>query len=158
MVVYPVAEYFVDFKREYRGYVTFGEVFKDGAVTPNESLVARINGVDYAVQMDVKTTNADGSVSDAILTFDAPTIAGNGSLSVILAGGTAPAPTVSAPSPQSLLANLLAGNNNTSVNFTFNNANGSTTTDSTSAAQALQQALTNGTVQTWLTGPEVNQI
>ena len=47
---------------EKSGYATFGKVFESGDVMPGDRLVARINGLAYAVQMDVKTTNSDGSV------------------------------------------------------------------------------------------------
>ena len=39
---------------------------------PGDNLVARIDGLAYAVQMDVKTTNSDGSVRHAVLTLNAP--------------------------------------------------------------------------------------
>ena len=138
---------------ENSGYVTFGQVFKAGAVKPTDTLVARINGVNYAIQMDVKSTNADGSVRQAILTLDAPSIGAGSSLDMMLAKGMAAAPSPAAPSASA----LLASGYNVSVNFTFHNANGTTTTTSTSAATALQAALTAGTVQNWLSGPEVNE-
>src|SRR5258708_17906253 len=52
---------------------------------------------------------------------------------------------------------LLASGYDTSVSFTFHNADGTTTTDSTSAAAALQAALHAGTVKNWLSGPGVNE-
>src|SRR5262249_31173719 len=57
---------------EATGYVSFGQVFGKGDVMPGSNLVAKINGVDVPVQMDVKTTNEDGSVAHAILTLKAP--------------------------------------------------------------------------------------
>src|SRR4029079_15534057 len=74
---------------ESSGYVTFGEVFLPGTVRPTDSLVAGINSVNYAVQMDVQSTNVDGSVRQAILTLDAPAIPGGGTLDLMLARGTA---------------------------------------------------------------------
>src|SRR5205085_1351842 len=73
------------------GYVSFGEVFLPGTVKPTDSLVARINGVNYAVQMNVESTNADGSVRQAVLTLDAPGIPAGGTLDLMLAKGTAAA-------------------------------------------------------------------
>ena len=138
---------------ENSGYVTFGEVFKTGAVAPTDTLVARINGVNYAVQMDVKSTNSDGSVRQAVLTLDAPSIAVGGYVDLMLAKGTAAAPSPAAPTA----ASLIAAGYNLAVSFTFHNSNGTTTTASASAAAALQAALTAGTVQTWLSGPGVNE-
>ncbi|MBV9481335.1 MAG: hypothetical protein JO249_11360 [Acidobacteria bacterium] len=135
------------------GYVTFGQVFLPGAVRPGDGLVARINGVNYAVQMDVKSTNADGSVRQAVLTLDAPAIPAGGSLDLMLAKGTAATPLPGAPSA----AALLASGYNTAVSFTFHNADGTTTTDSASASAALQAALNAGNVKTWLSGPGVNE-
>src|SRR5205085_9444301 len=138
---------------ENAGYVTFGELFRAGAVQPSDSLVARINGVNYAVQMNAMSTNADGSVRQAVLTLQAPSIAAGGTLDLMLARGTA-----SFPSPTASSASALLGSGyNTAVNFTFHNADGTTTTDSTSAASALQAALNAGNVRTWLSGPGVNE-
>jgi hypothetical protein len=138
---------------EKSGYVTFGQVFLPGTVKSTDSLVARINGVNYAVQMDVKATNADGSVRQAVLTLDAPAIGAGASVDLMLAKGTATAPSPGAPSASA----LLASGYDTNVNFTFHNLDGTTTTSSASASAALQAALSAGTVKSWLAGPEVNQ-
>jgi hypothetical protein len=112
--------------------------------------VAHINGVDYAVQMDVKATNSDGSVRHAVLTLKAPSIAAGGTVDLMLAKGSAAA-TPSPPAPS--IANLLASGYDTTVNLTFHNVDGTTTTDSASAASALK----TGTVTHWLSGPGVNE-
>src|SRR4051812_18739524 len=72
---------------EAAGYVTFGEVFKQGSVQKTDSLVARINGANTPVQMDVKATNSDGSVRHAVITFLAPQIGANSSVQVMLSKG-----------------------------------------------------------------------
>jgi hypothetical protein len=138
---------------ESSGYVTFGEVFKPGTVKPTDTLVARINGVNYAVQMDVKSTNSDGSVRQAVLTVDAPSIAAGSTVDMMLAKGTATAPNPAAPSASA----LLAAGYDVAVNFAFHNPDGSTTTDRASAAAALQAAVAGGTVRQWLAGPGVNE-
>ena len=120
---------------------------------PGDSLVARIDGVDYAVQMDVKATNSDGSVRHAVLTLNAPEIAPGSNLAVMLAKGSAAMPSPAAPSASA----LLTSGYNVNVAFTFRNSDGTTTTDNASAAAALQAAITAGNVQHWLTGPEVNE-
>ncbi|MGH7141072.1 MAG: hypothetical protein ACREGH_00350, partial [Minisyncoccia bacterium] len=81
---------------EAAGYVTFGEVFQDGDVEPSDSLVARIGGTNYPVQMDVKATNSDGSVRHAILTFEAPAIAPSAAVGVMLAKGIVAFPSTQA--------------------------------------------------------------
>ena len=65
-------------------YITFQETFLPGQVTTSTNLVAIINGQAIPVQMDVKTTNADGSVRSALLTFEQPAMAANSSLSGML--------------------------------------------------------------------------
>jgi hypothetical protein len=135
------------------GFVTFGQVFKTGAVMPGDSLVARIGGVDYAVQMDVKATHKDGSVRHAVLTFKAPEIAPGGSVAVMLATGSAVSPLSTAPSA----SELAASGYDVTVAFTFRNTDGSTTTESVSAAAVLQAAIDSGEVKSWLTGPDVNE-
>ncbi len=52
------------------GEITFGQVFADGDLPAGAQLIALINGQQVAVQMDVKTTNPDGSVRFAVLTVD----------------------------------------------------------------------------------------
>src|SRR5207248_16468 len=135
------------------GYVSFGQVFLPGTVHPGDSLVARTNGVNYAVQMNVESTNADGSVRQAVLTLDAPAISAGGTLDLMLAMGTVAGPSPAAPSA----AALLASGYNVGVNFTFHNSDGTTTIDGSSAAAALQAAINSGTVRTLLSGPEVNE-
>src|SRR5262249_5780082 len=49
--------------------ITFGEVFAPGQVPQGSQLAAVINGVTIPVQLDVKTTNADGSVKMGIVTL-----------------------------------------------------------------------------------------
>src|SRR5262249_42976910 len=65
-------------------YITFQQTFLPGKGTTGTHLVAIINGQTIPVQMDVKTTNADGSVHSALLTFQQPSIAANSSLSGML--------------------------------------------------------------------------
>jgi hypothetical protein len=138
---------------ENSGHVTFGQVFRVGAVKPTDTLVARIHGVEYAVQMDVKATNSDGSVRHAILTLKAPAIEAGGYIDLMLAKGSAAWPSTVAPSASA----LLASGYNVSVDFTFHNSDGSATVTSIGAADALKAALSAGDVKAWLAGPEVNE-
>jgi hypothetical protein len=62
------------------------------------------------------------------------------------------------PSPAAPIASaLLTSGYDLNVAFTFHNADRTTTTDSASAAAALQAAITAGNVQHWLAGPEVDE-
>jgi hypothetical protein len=135
------------------GFVTFGQVFLPGTVKPTDSLVARIGGVNYYVQMDVKATNSDGSVRHAALTLDSPTIIAGGTLGLLLAKGTTALQSPAAPTA----AALLTSGYNTKVYLLFHNANGSLTPASTNASAVLASAIGNSTVETWLSGPLVNE-
>ncbi len=120
---------------------------------PGDSLVARIDGVDRAVQMDVKATHSDGSIRHAILTLNAPEIAPGGTVAVMLAKDSTATTSPAAPSATSLVTSGYDVN----VTFTFYNADGTTTMESVSAAAALQAATDAGSVQHWLTGANVNE-
>jgi hypothetical protein len=66
------------------GVTTFGQVFTQGEVGAKAGLVATVNGVDIPVQMDVKTTYADGSVKMAVLSMDRPDLAAGATAGVSL--------------------------------------------------------------------------
>ena len=70
-------------------YVSLGMDFSDGQVPAGQSLVAEIGGVTEPVQMDVKTTYADGSARMAVLTLQQPTLAAGAAVGVMLAKGAA---------------------------------------------------------------------
>jgi hypothetical protein len=126
------------------GYVTFGQVFKAGAVQPADSLVARISGVNALVQMDVKATHADGSVRHAVITFKVPAVPAD----VMLAKGSTPAPSPVAPTPAALVAS--AYDVSTALSFTAPAAASATV----SASSLLGGP---GNPQPWLAGPLVNE-
>ena len=131
---------------------TFGQDFSQGQVPSGNGLVATINGQAVAVQMDVKTTYADGSVQTAVLTLLQPALAAGTSGNVMLslaAPSTAPAVDIS---------QLTDSNYDFTVDLNFNNADGSTTPFSFDAATLLQQALQAGTVSYWLQGPQVTEL
>jgi hypothetical protein len=127
--------------------VTFGQVFAAGAVMPGQALVAKINGQDVAVQMDVKTTNADGSVAHAILTLKSPGIAANGDIAGTLSKGSA-----SSSAPVIQAQDILSKGYNFKVDVTLN---GSVKT--IDAGQLLQQAIAGGNVETWMKGSQASE-
>jgi hypothetical protein len=135
--------------------ITFGQTFVDGDVPGGTQLVATIDGQQVAVQMDVKTTNADGSVAEAILTLQAPAIAANGSVDVMLSRATGATTTAgTAIDPHG----FVAAGYDTKVALTFHNADGSTSTDNINVGVALTSALAAGTAQTWLSGPLASEV
>jgi autotransporter passenger strand-loop-strand repeat protein len=143
------------------GYVTFGQVFRDGDVSANAGLTAFVvsggvtTGNAIPVQMTVETTYADGSVDDAILTLSAPAIAAGGTVSALLvtSGGASPAAPIT---PAQAVSDLLA---NGDVTVSVAISGGSTFT--VSASEVLAAAITsNGTVPLqalWMSGPQVSE-
>lgn len=127
--------------------VTWGQAFKPGDVRPGETLVAVINGQAQALQMDVKATNADGSVRHALLTVQSPAMAEGGSADVMLRKA-APISAGAALTPQS----VLQAGYDVDVNLTINNADGSKTNVAIDVGTVLQQAIAAGTVKPWMSG------
>ena len=134
---------------------TFGEVFAQGDVPAGDQLVAVVNGQDIPLQMDVKTTYADGSVNNAILTVALPAIAANGAVNIMLATNSAPAAATPAVNAESILQQQ---SYDLSVNVNIHNADGTTTDYNVNAAQVVEQALQNGTAQSWLSGPLATEV
>jgi hypothetical protein len=132
--------------------VTFGDVFADGQVSAGDQLIATINGVSYAVQLDVKTSYADGSVESGILTLDAPAIPANTTLDAVLSTTTTPA------APPVNIANLPGSGYNVVVDLTMQNANGTQTSYDLNAGTLLSQALAAGTATYWLQGPQATEV
>ncbi len=131
--------------------ITFGQEFAAGQVMPGTQMVADINGTLVPVQMDVKTTNPDGSVAMAVLTMQQPALAANSSVNVMLQSGTyAVAPAIS-------LTSLTGGSYNFIVDLTLHNADGTTTPFAINVGQALAAALKAGTESYWLQGPQATQ-
>jgi hypothetical protein len=129
-------------------YITFQETFLPGKVTTSTHLVAIVGGQKIPVQMDVKTTNADGSVRSALLTFQQPSITANSSLSFMLSTtGTA------FPTGALSLANLNGSNYDLKITIALQG--GSTVV--LDAATLLQRALNAGTVSYWQSGPLATQ-
>ncbi len=130
-------------------YVTFEEAFSTGQVPTGRQLVATINGQQVAVQMDVQTTNPDGSVKTALITLQQPVLAASSSTGVMLSL----APSASTQ-PDVNIANAVF---NTSINLTIHGTGGNTPF-SINVDQALQQALTSGAVSYWQRGPLATQV
>ena len=132
--------------------ITFGQVFAPGQVPQGGHLVAVINGVQVPVQLDVKTTNADGSVKMGIITLDAPAIPANTTLSAMLALTTA------TPGPSVDIAKLPTSGYSTTVDLTVHNADGTNTAYHLDAGALLAAALKAGTVSYWMQGPQATEV
>ncbi len=136
------------------GEVTFGQTFADGDLPAGAHLVALVGGQQIPVQVDVKDTNADGSVRYAVLTLDAPALPANSHVDVMLARGT-PSNTGAAAVQA---GNIVGQGYNTTVDLTLHNSNGSTTPVHFDVGQLLEGALQSGHYTTWQQGPLANQI
>lgn len=134
--------------------VTFGQVFAKGDLPANGHLVAQVNGHEVAVQVDVRTHYADGSVQQAVISLAAPALAANSAVDVML--GRASGAVAASPSldPHAFAAHGY----DTKVVFTFHNADGTTSLRTIDAAQALTSALADGTAKTILSGPLAGEV
>ncbi len=131
-------------------YVSFGQVFAAGAVLPSAQLVAQINGQTIPVQMDVKTTNADGSVAMAVLTLLQPALAAGASAGVMLS--LAPAATT-APAPVNVASEMAAHGYDLAVNLAIQG--GSTYTLNVAN---LLSAAAPGSVTKLMSGPQATEL
>ncbi|MBS7812019.1 carbohydrate-binding domain-containing protein [Roseococcus pinisoli] len=128
------------------GVASFGQVFLPGEVPQGSSLTADFGGVSHAVQLDVKTRYADGSVKMAVLSVERPAIAAGTTLDVKLATG---APTSAAAielnqalSGHSFVVDLdIHGGSHVSVDV----------------LDALQKAMAAGTASFWQQGELATQ-
>ncbi len=134
--------------------ISFGQAFAAGQLMPGTQLIATIGGQQIPVQMDVKATNADGSVRDAILSLAAPALAANSSADAMLSV----APVQGTPPAALDLHQLLTSGYDTVLALTLHNGDGTTTPVTVHAADLLSQALQSGTAQYWMQGPEATEV
>ncbi|HET6724741.1 MAG TPA: hypothetical protein VFH85_01895 [Gammaproteobacteria bacterium] len=134
--------------------MTFGQIFKDGAVPAGTWLTATIDGQSIPVQVDRKATHADGTLRHAVVTVVVPTLSASATRLITLsAGGTRPA------DPPVSLDDLLASNFDAQVSLTVNGQ--LLTAD---ARSLLEQARADGSCRpwgkecnVWLSGPQVSE-
>ena len=129
------------------GIATSGMVFKPGELASGGGLTATIGGVQVAVQVDVKTTYADGSAKMAVLSLARPDIAAGTTVEALLA--VAPAGTLSPPALN--LDTALAGHSFT-VDITTAGV-----TSHVDVLAALHDALAHGTASFWQSGALASQ-
>lgn len=127
------------------GVATFAQVFKSGEVPAGTRLVAWINGVAVPVQMDVKTTNPDGSVGMALLSLERPALAAGAErlveLKVAVPGDPLPGPALD-------LATALTGHS-----FTVTMTPDGKPPVQVDVLAQLQAALAGNTASFWQQGP-----
>ena len=131
--------------------ITFGQEFAAGQVAAGSKLVAIVNGATIPVQMDVKTTNPDGSVAMAVLTMQQPALAAASSTNVMLRSATAPS------APPVDLTRLATAGYSVVVDLALHNAGGGTTAVHIDVGQALAAALRTSAVSYWLQGPQATE-
>ena len=71
------------------GVSVFGQAFKQGDLPAGSGLVAQIGGSSVPLQLDVKSTYADGSVKYAVVSVDRPVLAAGAGVDVALSKGVA---------------------------------------------------------------------
>jgi hypothetical protein len=125
------------------GVTSFGQVFAAGDLPAGTRLVAEINGQKVAVQMDVKTTYADGSVKMAVLSMERPDLAAGASADVVLTASHDAAPAAAA-------VNLVEGLKGHSFVVDVTADGGATT--HVDVLGALQKAIGAGTASFWQKG------
>ncbi|MFC0406673.1 carbohydrate-binding domain-containing protein [Roseomonas elaeocarpi] len=128
------------------GVATFGQVFAQGEVGNGSHLTASIGGVDVAVQMDVKTRWADGSVKQAVVSVARPDLQAGSSAEVVL-NAAAGANQAAAVDMNSVLAN-----HSFAVDLT-----GGSSPVHVDVLDVLRTALANGTADFWQQGELATQ-
>ena len=134
--------------------LTFGQAFLPGRMPAKAGMVARIDGKDVPVQVDAKTTYADGSLRMAVLSLIAPPLPAHAKAPVMLARAAAPA-SGNVVDP----ARLADGKTyDLSIDLAFHQEDGTTTPFHLDAAPLLAKALAAEKPDDWLRGPIAREI
>lgn len=131
--------------------ISFGQGFGQGEMPAERQLIAEIGGSKVAVQMDVISTYADGSVRMSVLTMQQPALAAGVSAPVVLRSTAASTGVENVD-----LAKLLSEGYAVSVDLSVQQ-DGAAKAYSFDAAALLRQAMDAGKVSYWLRGPEVTE-
>jgi hypothetical protein len=129
------------------GIATSGMVFKPGELASGSGLTATIGGVQVAVQVDVKTTYADGSAKMAVLSVARPDIAAGATVEALLSI----APVGTLPPAALDLGTALTGHS-----FLVDITTAGVTTH-VDVLAALHDALAHGTASFWQSGALASQ-
>ncbi len=120
-------------------HITFGHVFKQGDVATTSSLVASSGGGTLPLQVNKKSTHADGSLRHAILSLKLDNINANELVDINLEAGQSPL-----PGSNLQLADLMSSEFTSSVDFVLEGVN---------YTASLTDGIAEGNVQNWLEGP-----
>jgi hypothetical protein len=125
--------------------VTFGQIFSLGQIARGQTVVARVGGHDVPTQLDVKTSNPDGSARMAVVT--------------VVAGAPANLMLTRIPNgsaPQALDLGQAAASLNLTVEIVIHGLSGDTTRQF-QIGPLLSDAVRQGGVSYWLRGPLVTE-
>lgn len=128
------------------GIAVLGQVFAAGELPQGAQLAASIAGRTVAVQLDVKTTHADGSAKMAVLAVERPALAAGVSLQLDLALGAA---------TRAAALDLGAGLAGHHLDVTLSGPGGAPL--HLDVLAALRGALAAGTASVWQSGPLASQ-
>ena len=122
--------------------VSFGQVFKQGAVASGSTVVLRQGSTAVPTQLDVKTRYGDGSVQHGVVSARVPSLPGNGSVALTInsTGGSSGSGT----SVSALLATAF-------------NANVSLNVGGTTYSASARELLGSQTPTQWLSGSVVSE-
>ena len=131
--------------------ITFGQAFKAGDIPTGDGLVAVINGVEYPAQLDVKTTNPDGSVAHGIVSVEMPGMNANTTQQIMLKRVDAPADD-NVDLTQFAQDLVDSGNYDFQVDFTLHTTDGANSSVSIDGAGIIQAAIASGSIEPWMNG------
>lgn len=129
--------------------ITFGQVFAPGQVTEADSLIAKFDGAQTAVQLDALASWPDGSVKLASLALQLPRLGALAQLPAILSRNTRTTVRAAPVSMSSANPGLTV-----TLDFSSGSYSGRRTID---LGAALRKALNGGKPDYWLQGPLVSQ-
>lgn len=127
------------------GLTSFGQVFKPGELPRGHGLEARVQNQTSQVQVDVKTTYADGSAKMAVLTMARPDLA---------AGATADIELYAAPAAAPGKLDFAGGLAQHQFQVALTSGGATTQID---VLKAMNAALADGSASFWQEGPLASQ-
>ncbi len=127
--------------------VTFGQIFRQGAIRPGTPLDVVLNGAAVPAQMNAKALYSDGSIRHAVISLAVPAMRGEANWSGTIAAGPGPAPA----------AGVMASVPALTVTINFAGSNGQSRTAVLDLARIAQdRSALRGAP--WLNGPLVHEV
>lgn len=131
------------------GPVTFGQVFRPGDIPKGSAISIRSGDKNVPVQLDWKASHPDGSLRHGIITLTAPEVAADASTDLMISRGPAATDTA-AIEPREIASRL-----NLTLSVTLKETGRQV---DLSASQAMMDAIDEGKVSDWLSGPLVREV